>query len=153
MKPEKRLTHRFVENIPDDIEEDTLYVCIQFATVVHKCCSGCGREVVTPLSPTDWSLSFDGKTVSLYPSIGNWSFPCQSHYWIRSDRVVWVPRLSQAQIEHGRARDREAKSTYFEGTLDTTRQAASAPIRGRGGRNAKSRIKAWFSKAFRSKRT
>ncbi|WP_417924835.1 DUF6527 family protein [Collimonas pratensis] len=27
----------------------------------------------------DWSLTYDGKTVSLDPSIGNWSLPCRAH--------------------------------------------------------------------------
>jgi hypothetical protein len=54
-------------------QQDTIYISIRFATVGHKCCCGCGREVITPLSPTDWSLTSDGETVSLHPSIGNWS--------------------------------------------------------------------------------
>ena len=32
---------------------------------------------------------FDGRTISLNPSIGNWSYPCRSHYWIKGNRVVW----------------------------------------------------------------
>jgi hypothetical protein len=52
-----------------------------------KCACGCGKEVVTPLSATDWKLIFDGKTVSLDPSIGNWGFPCRSHYWVRNNRM------------------------------------------------------------------
>jgi hypothetical protein len=71
MKPPKTLTHEFVEFIPDAIEEGKIYVSIGYATAIHKCACGCGREVVTPLSPTDWKLIFDGKTVSLDPSIGN----------------------------------------------------------------------------------
>jgi hypothetical protein len=47
-----------------------------------KCCCGCGHEVVTPFSPTDWKLTFDCVSVSLYPSIGNWSPPCRAHYFI-----------------------------------------------------------------------
>ena len=90
MKPPKALTHEFVEFIPDMIEEGKLYVSIEYATTVHKCCCGCGKEVVTPLSPTDWKLIFDGKTVSLDPSIGNWSFPCRSHYWIRNNWALWA---------------------------------------------------------------
>jgi hypothetical protein len=82
------LTHEFVDYMPDVPQEGTLYISIRFATAIHKCCCGCGNEVVTPLSPTDWKLIFDGDTVSLDPSIGNWSFPCQSHYWIRRNNVV-----------------------------------------------------------------
>jgi hypothetical protein len=42
-----------------------------------------------PLKPADWQLTFDGKTVSFHPSIGNWNFPCRSHYWIRNNRAGW----------------------------------------------------------------
>jgi hypothetical protein len=53
MKPSKGFTHEFVEFIPDTIEEGKIYVSIAYATTVHKCACGCGKEVVTPFSPTD----------------------------------------------------------------------------------------------------
>lgn len=84
------MKHQFVEFIPDELEDGILYVSITYATVLHKCGCGCGNEVVTPLSPMDWQLTFNGETISLFPSIGNWSFPCRSHYWIRKNEVVWV---------------------------------------------------------------
>src|SRR6266545_4471727 len=128
MKRDLTLAHRFVEYIPDQLEERVLYISIPFATAVHSCCSGCGREVVTPLSPTDWSLTFDGQTVSLHPSIGNWSFPCQSHYWIRRNRVVWAPRLAKPKIDGLRARDRAAKAEYFAQPADRSREVAEIEI-------------------------
>jgi|SRR5579871_1483433 len=108
------LTHRFVEYIPGDLEEGTIYVSIPFATVVHKCCCGCGHEVVTPLSPTDWKLMFDGETISLYPSIGNWSFDCRSHYWIRRNRVQRAEQWSQERIETARRHDQAAREQYYK---------------------------------------
>jgi uncharacterized protein DUF6527 len=66
-----------------------------------------------PLGPTDWKLIFDGKTISVEPSIGNWSFTCQSHYWIRNNAVVWAPRWSKDRIAAGRAYDQQAKERYF----------------------------------------
>jgi hypothetical protein len=102
-----------VQYIPSDLADGTIYVSTEFSTAMHKCCCGCGSKVVTPLSPTDWQATFDGELVSLYPSIGNWSFPCQSHYWIRRSKVVWAARMSQAEIDHGRALDRIAKEKYF----------------------------------------
>ncbi|MGA8148275.1 MAG: DUF6527 family protein [Gallionellaceae bacterium] len=107
------LEHKFVEFVPDSPKEGILYVCIEIATVVHKCCCGCGNEVVTPLSPTDWRLTFDGETITLHPSIGNWGFKCQSHYWIRNNMVKWAGQLPQEQIDAGRAHDRWAKDRYF----------------------------------------
>ena len=109
----KQLTHKFVEYMPEALDEDVVYVSIPYALVSHKCCCGCGEEVVTPLSPTDWELIFDGDTVSLYPSIGNWNFKCRSHYWIRRNRVEWAPQWSGEQIEAVRYLDSLAKDRYF----------------------------------------
>lgn len=107
------LDHEFVDHIPDTIGDGVLYVSIPFATAVHRCCCGCGSEVVTPLDPTDWQMTFDGKSVSLYPSIGNWSFVCQSHYWIHRNQVKWARRLSAYEIEEGRVRDHYQKEQQF----------------------------------------
>ena len=115
MKRQTALAHEFVEYIPDHLKEGILYISIPFATVAHKCCCGCGQEVVTPLSPTDWMLIFDGQSISLDPSIGNWSFPCKSHYWIRSGKVRWAAMWSQDEIDAGRAADRMAKDKYYGG--------------------------------------
>lgn len=98
------ITHEFVDYIPDDLAEGVVYVCIQFATAVHSCCCGCGSKVVTPIAPVDWTLTFDGETISLDPSIGNWSFSCQSHYWIKRGRVEWARKWNREEIEAGRAR-------------------------------------------------
>jgi hypothetical protein len=113
MTQQMMLAHEFVEFVPDELNEGTLYICIGLATVVHKCCCGCGNEVVTPLSPTDWNLTFDGKTITLHPSIGNWGFYCQSHYWISNNRVKWAAQWSQEQVKVGRVHDRLAKDRYF----------------------------------------
>jgi hypothetical protein len=82
---------------------------------VHKCCCGCGREVVTPLSPTGWQLIFDGKAVSLYPSIGSWSLPCRSHYFITKNQVVWASNWSDKRIAKGREREATARERYYAG--------------------------------------
>ncbi|MGN1157924.1 MAG: DUF6527 family protein [Agathobacter sp.] len=57
---------------------------------VHKCACGCGQEVATTIAPNRWNLTYNGKTVTLSPSIGNWNFECQSHYFIRENTVVWA---------------------------------------------------------------
>ena len=102
----------FVDEIPEYLAPDTLYVCIPYATAVHLCACGCGGEVVTPLTPVDWRLSFSGR-VSLSPSIGNWSFPCRSHYWIIDERVHWSETWDDGRIQLNRERDRRAKSAFF----------------------------------------
>ncbi len=112
-----RLRHRFVEFMPEVLEDGVLYISVEYTTVTHKCCCGCGREVVTPLSPADWRLIFDGKTISLEPSVGNWSLPCQSHYWIKNSQVRWAGKWTQERIQAGRAQDAKMKQAYF-GTKD-----------------------------------
>ena len=108
------LKHEFVEYIPEDLKEGTIYVSLAFATAAHNCCCGCRNVVITPLSPTDWKLIFDGESISLDPSIGNWSFPCQSHYWITRNKARWAPQWSKKQIEAGRLRDRLASRRRTE---------------------------------------
>lgn len=107
------MKHKFVENIPDNLEDEIIYVSMMYGTVVHKCCCGCGKEVITPLSPTDWKLSFDGESISLSPSIGNWSFDCQSHYWIKNNGVVWCRQWSKKEINTGRRQDYLRKKRYY----------------------------------------
>lgn len=108
------MKHEFVDIIPDDLDEKVLYISIKYATAIHLCACGCKEEVVTPFSPTDWKLTFDGKTVSLSPSIGNWSFTCQSHYYIRCNRIVHAREWTEKEIKSGRKRDKKRKSRYFK---------------------------------------
>jgi len=79
----------FVRLMPKQLDESVLYVSMEYATAIHLCACGCGNKVVTPLSPADWSLRYNGESLSLSPSIGNWNFPCRSHYWITDNRIRW----------------------------------------------------------------
>lgn len=108
------ITHRFVEFIPELIEEGVLYISIEYCTAIHRCVCGCGNEVVTPLSPTDWELTFNGKTISLNPSIGNWNFACKSHYFITKNKVRYAKQWDDKEIEDGRKGDLKRKKKYFK---------------------------------------
>ena len=121
------IMHKFVDLIPDELEPEVLYVSLDYATVAHLCFCGCGQEVVTPLSPTDWKLTFDGVSISLSPSIGNWSFPCRSHYWIRSGRILWAENWSDEEIAGGREMDRAKKDDFF-GTEEESQTASEEPV-------------------------
>ena len=109
----KKISHEFIAAIPSSLEENKLYVCIEYATVVHQCFCGCGMEVVTPLTPTDWELRYNGVTISLNPSVGNWSFDCKSHYWIVKNAVIWSPEWSDDEIAYGRQESRFQKDSYY----------------------------------------
>ncbi len=106
--------HVFMEFVPDELEPGVLYISIPYKTILHNCLCGCGHRVATPLSPTDWALTFDGETISLAPSIGNWSFACRSHYIIRNSKIIWAGGWSQARIDAARTRDQQAKAAYYD---------------------------------------
>lgn len=108
------ISHEFVDVIPDHLDEGVLYVCIPYATTVHKCFCGCGHEVVAPLAPRQWSLTFDGETISMTPSIGNWSFLCRSHYWIRAGEVHKARTFTNTEIAALRAYDHEHLLRHYE---------------------------------------
>jgi hypothetical protein len=83
-----KLEHKFVHYIPEQLEPGVIYISMDYATAAHSCCCGCGEQVITPFTPTDWKLTFDGETISLWPSIGNWNFHCKSHYIVRRSQVL-----------------------------------------------------------------
>jgi hypothetical protein len=122
------LRPEFVHAIPEKLDAGMLYVSIDFATAAHSCCCGCGREVITPLTPTDWKITYNGVSISLFPSVGNWNFPCRSHYWIDDGRVVWAKQWSQDMIAANRARDHLAKQNYYAGQ-DSVAPGRAAPAR------------------------
>jgi Family of unknown function (DUF6527) len=102
-----RVTHlqpKFIEEVPDLLAEGVLYISMEYATTLHLCCCGCGNEVVLPLRPTAWQLYYDGQAISLSPSVGNWSFPCRSHYWIRGGSIQWARGWTDDQVNAGRRR-------------------------------------------------
>src|SRR5437016_12123500 len=109
----KTLSYQFVNVIPREIVENILYISLEYRTAIHKCCCGCRNEVVTPLSPTDWQLIFNGESVSLFPSIGNWGFNCKSHYWIRNNEVHWAKKWTKKEIKAGRKKDSSNKKKFF----------------------------------------
>ena len=128
----RNLNVEFVKSAPDKPVPGVLYVSMEYASVVHLCCCGCGHEVVTPLSPKDWKLIFNGETITLHPSIGNWSFPCRSHYWIRSNRVQWAGDMKDWEIEEGRKRDRWNRSRTESHPVPEPEQPESTRPKRRG---------------------
>ncbi len=146
MKRNFPIQHEFVDFVPPEREERKLYVSIKYATAVHNCFCGCGAKIVTPLSPTGWQLIFDGETVSLHPSVGNWGFPCRSHYIVRRNRVLWADDMTEKEIDAGRARDRAAREEYFErSSKPTAAQPKATPAK--AGKRKKRALWGWLTGA------
>lgn len=149
------LEHRFVRNIPRDLDSGVLYISIDYATAVHSCCCGCGERVVTPFTPTDWRMTFDGESISLHPSVGNWNQKCRSHYVIQGGRVREAGPWSEAQVEAERRRDKRAKATHYSkpssdsprGMAPTNRSASNSDTKQevRGPLSVWSRLKSWLT--------
>jgi hypothetical protein len=117
------LTPSFVEFIPERLSEGVLYVSRRYRTASHLCCCGCSREVVTPINPAKWNLlEHPDGSVTLSSSVGNWGFPCKSHYWVIRNKIQWAEAFSAAKIAAVQAHDRQAvehlgratKPSFFE---------------------------------------
>jgi hypothetical protein len=149
------LAHQFVRNAPRELEPGVLYISVEYATAVHSCCCGCGERVITPFTPTDWQMTFDGNAVSLHPSVGNWNQECRSHYVIKRNRVVDAGPWTCAQIEAERRRDKLAKSAYFAASAEgssagkvaaprTDGPPVRSPVNGHPARSSWSGFWTWF---------
>jgi len=91
--------------------------------------------VITPLSPVQWRLTDGPDGPSLRPSIGNWSLPCRSHYWISRGRVKWAGDLSDDKIREGRVANALLREVYFDAINappDLAYDAMSPPTRKQG---------------------
>ncbi|MDA8311216.1 MAG: DUF6527 family protein [Actinomycetota bacterium] len=125
---------RFVEFVPDTLEEGIVYVSIEYGAVIHSCCCGCGEKVSTPLSPAQWSITYDGQRISLWPSVGSGALPCNSHYIISRNQVQWASSLTQAQTQAAQRRDRSDLVEHYEFQVAEAQEHA----------NWRSRIKRWL---------
>jgi len=136
----RQLKHKFVDDVPELLEPGFLYVSVRYATAIHLCCCGCGREIVTPLSPAQWCLTFDGENISLYPSIGNWALPCHSHYIVSNGHVIEASSWSEKEVEYGLAQDKRARRAYYGAKAAANTQETHATQNASQG---------WFSKISR----
>lgn len=105
---------RRVEYMPKELEPGILYVAEEYGAAAHLCACGCGTKIRTPLDVTEWSLKESSKGVSLYPSIGNWQQPCQSHYWIKNNEIIWSNKWTKEEIIAGRKGEERRRKAYFD---------------------------------------
>lgn len=93
---------QFVETVPSELKDGILYICISCNVIVHKCACGCGEKTVTPIvQKYGWKMTYDGQTITLRPSVGNFSIQCQSHYYITENRVEWLEKYQQKDTKKG----------------------------------------------------
>lgn len=141
------LRPQFVEFIPEQLEDGVLYISERYRTAMHRCCCGCGSEVVTPLGPADWTLEVVNSAITLHPSIGNWSLACKSHYLIRQGRVVWARDMSRHEIEQGRRHDQRLRNAHFAQVNRRKEAKIDGPA------SAASHSDSWLARRWRAFRT
>jgi hypothetical protein len=112
-----------VEDMPGQFAPGILYVSEEYEIACHLCACGCGSPVYTPLDAAEWSFKNEGGKPSLRPSIGNWTLPCRSHYWIKSGRINWARNWSDNEVEAGRRAERKRRDAHLRSTPDTIPQA------------------------------
>jgi hypothetical protein len=114
----ERIRPKFVELVPETLASGILYISLEHGSMAHLCACGCGSEVVLPLTPVDWRLTYDGEDISLSPSVGSWSLACRSHYVLDRGRVRWAGDWTEKEIEAGRKHDQRRKDQQY-GTATT----------------------------------
>lgn len=136
-----------VESFPRPLDAGVLYFSNRFSAAAHTCACGCGQEVITPISPVQWRLTRSADGASLRPSIGNWNFPCRSHYWITRGRVEWDEDMGEDKIRAGRAFNAKLRERYFE--EQNSREEPAAAVLSERSQEAKrgllNRLIAWMT--------
>jgi hypothetical protein len=82
----------FVEFIPEVLEENKIYISEEYECAIHNCLCGCGEKTITPLGGgRNWDLlKHDDGKISLIGSVGNYNFPCKSHYIITKNVANFI---------------------------------------------------------------
>jgi len=91
-------------------------------------------EVITLITPHQWHQIFDGTSISLVPSIGNWSLGCESHYWLHRGLTHLNPH-ERMVIDENERTPRSCRIPYQQAILhidDNQWSASGANQRVRG---------------------
>jgi hypothetical protein len=103
-----------VHFLPKELQEGVLYVSEEFGVAGHLCPCGCKSKVITPLDATEWSFKEVNGRPTLFPSIGNWELPCQSHYWVTNGNIEWSYKWSEDKIIAGQKDEDRRRKSYYE---------------------------------------
>jgi len=113
MEKNRNFKLEFVHYMPKELNQGVLYISMEYSLVMHLCACGCGEKVATPLSPEDWKLYYDGEAITLSPSVGNWDFPCLSHYWIRRNNAIFVEKINDENRNNKLVKQKEYHNSLF----------------------------------------
>jgi hypothetical protein len=106
----------FVTAFPNPMTPGELYISTTYNTCGHLCARGCGTEVITPLSPAGWSITYDGHGIWMRPSVGTGRPECGSHYWIVNNHIRWAAPMSARHSSAARASDTKALNRHIRAT-------------------------------------
>jgi len=89
------ITPIFVEQFlppAEELVEESIYISMKYKCSVHKCLCGCGNLTILPFDNKfhGWELIIAGDKISFTPSVGNFNFPCKSHYIITNNVANFV---------------------------------------------------------------
>lgn len=135
------VTPQFVDAIPvdSDLEDKVLYISLRYNTLVHRCPCGCGGLSEIGLHPATRRLIYDGKSISIEPSIGVQTLPCRSHYWITKNRIIWAEPLSNTEAEIAEQNRRKLSESYEQ--INTGRSRLKLEI----WTTLRSQLRKWFT--------
>lgn len=133
-----QVTYAFVDSAPATLAPGTIYISAKYRAIVHLCLCGCTEKVLLNLEPDAWRFTFDGRTISICPSVGNVGIPCRSHYIVHRSRVKWLPPLfdldPETTLRDGRQLQQHEEAAWRRGIarwLPWRRTRPSAAPRGR----------------------
>jgi len=82
--------YKFIEEEPDKLEGDIIYIRANFALVMI-CPCGCGEKLYMNLNKASLNAKWDFKIedkITIIPSI-NRTVGCKSHFWVKNGKVEW----------------------------------------------------------------
>ena len=86
-------------------------ILLLFLLTVYPVAASSADDAQTSQNRPHWSFELKGGL--FYPSIGNWQFPCKSHYWISGGEIRWAEEWTPEQIEAGREAEDQRRRRYY----------------------------------------
>ena len=80
----------FMTNV-NDMKDNIIYISLKYGVTGHRCLCGCGLLTILPLNQKEdseeirnhgWGMTDNDGKLTFTPSVGNYQYPCKSHYII-----------------------------------------------------------------------